>query len=302
MLELQQLVINPKLIDKLYTKGSISREAIFGEGTTARSSDGGVLYDSGQFYHLVSEIQGTKHSALCVAQGDQLLKVSPGDNALQGIKPRDVHQKCFAWSLRNYDLTIGLGAAGTGKTTLAMAYALHLLFREDKNIVLTKPTMFVGGNSNAIAAVPGGVEEKMAPYIESYMVIMRKLLGDDAEHFVHEFLEKGRLTIQPLELIRGMNFDDSVVILDEAQNTTTHELLSFISRVGETSKCIILGDPAQVDIELGWRETGLHALISSDTFYDSEIAKGIKLQAQYRGPLAQMAAEVLEELNGEEDE
>jgi len=292
MLELQHISVPSKLVDRLHKSGSCDREALFANGEN---------YDEGQFY-LLQASDNPKHSVLCVAQGEKVQRIQVGESTLQGIRPRDVRQKCLLWSISNKALTVGLGAAGTGKTTIAIAYALQQLFRNEKTIVLTKPTMFVGGSSNAVAAVPGDIHDKLRPYVESYMLIMRKLLGDDAEHFVAEFLEKGKLIIQPLELVRGMNFDNAVVILDEAQNTTTHELLSFISRVSETSSCIVLGDPAQVDTDLAWRETGLCQLLKSDTFYDSLIAKGIKLEAQYRGPLADLAAHVLEELNGDDED
>jgi PhoH-like ATPase len=282
MLEIQRLTVPTKLVNALHKQGSILRAEALGDAT-----------DEGNFYLLVAE-DNPKSSALAVASGDKLLRVTDKDKEYQGIRPRDKAQVCFIHALETRALTVGLGAAGTGKTTLALAYALQKLFREDKQIILTKPSAFVG-KSNAVAAIPGDIREKISPYIESYISPLRKILGDYAEQHIYEFEERKLLTFQPLELVRGLNFDNATVILDEAQNTSPHELMSFISRVGEGSTCIILGDPAQIDTELTWEETGLYALASSEIFYTEGIAVGIHLVEQYRSRLANLAAEALKE-------
>jgi predicted ribonuclease YlaK len=115
--------------------------------------------------------------------------------------------------------------------------------------------------------------------------------------------EKGKLLFQPLELIRGLNFDNHVVIIDEAQNTNAHELLSLISRVGEHGQCIVMGDPSQIDLDkMSWRDSGLYKLLTSDAFFDGTICTAIKLKTQYRGPLAVLAQDVLDELMGGDDD
>lgn len=282
MLEIQRLTVPTKLVNALHKQGSIPRAEALGDAT-----------DEGNFYLLVAE-DNPKSSALAVASGDKLLRVTDKDKEYQGIKPRDKAQVCFIHALETRALTVGLGAAGTGKTTLALAYALQKLFREDKQIILTKPSAFVG-KSNAVAAIPGDIREKISPYIESYISPLRKILGDYAEQHIYEFEERKLLTFQPLELVRGLNFDNATVILDEAQNTSPHELMSFISRVGEGSTCIILGDPAQIDTDLTWEQTGLYALASSEIFYTEDIAVGVHLVEQYRSRLANLAAEALKE-------
>jgi predicted ribonuclease YlaK len=206
-------------------------------------------------------------------------------------------------ALANFDLTVVLGAAGTGKTTIATAFALQQAFRHEKTIVMSKPSCFVGGSSNAIAAVPGDAREKIGPYIESFMMALRNILGSHAEHHLFEMEEKNKLMFQPLELIRGLNFDNHVVIIDEAQNTSAHELLSLISRVGQNSQCIVMGDPSQIDMDkMSWRDSGLYKLLQSDAFFDDPICTAIKLKAQYRGPLAELAQDVLDELIGDTDD
>lgn len=282
MLDIQAITVPVALINKLHKQGRLLRRDVFIDGS-----------DLGNFYLLVAE-GNPKSSALGVAQGEYIERVTDKDKEYQGIKPRDKAQVCLIHALESCALTIGLGAAGTGKTTLAIAYALHKLFREDKQVILTKPSVFVG-KSNAVAAIPGDIREKLSPYIQSFISPMRKILGEYAEQHIYELEENGKLTFQALELVRGLNFDNAVIILDEAQNCTPHELLSFISRVGEGSTCIVLGDPAQIDTGSAWEETGLYALISSDIFYKEDIAIGIHLKEQYRSRLANLAAEALTE-------
>lgn len=294
MLELQIYCVSPDLIDELHKSGSIDRASIFEKQPT------GVMDHSG--YVLLRADGDPKKSALGVLLGDHVQRVVDKDLVFSSVKPRDKQQVCFMWGLQNLHLNVALGGAGTGKTTLAIAYAVHKLLKEDFTVVLSKPTRLVGGPSDAWGTLPGGVEEKMQPYLESFLIPLRKVLGDTTQMYVDKWINTGKLIIQPLETIRGMSFENCVVILDECQNCTPHELLSFISRVAADSKCILLGDPAQIDIDCPWRDTGIALLLNSEAFYYSELAKGIKFTAQYRGPLAQLAAEVLEELNGEVDE
>ena len=287
MYDIQTFELPAKLIDELHSSGSIPREAIPSE------------LDEGGFYVL----KAGKKSALAVAVGDQVERVHDAGYEWQGIKPRDKQQLCMFHALANFDLTVVLGAAGTGKTTVATAFALQQAFRHEKTIVMSKPSCFVGGSSNAIAAVPGDAREKIGPYIESFMMALRNILGSHAEHHLFEMEEKNKLMFQPLELIRGLNFDNHVVIIDEAQNTSAHELLSLISRVGQNSQCIVMGDPSQIDMDkMSWRDSGLYKLLQSDAFFDDPICTAIKLKAQYRGPLAELAQDVLDELIGDTDD
>lgn len=287
MFDIQHLEVPGKLVDKLHREGAILREAAVHPNE-----------DQGGFYLLTAG----KKSALGVASGDDIQRVVEKGMEWQGIKPRDKAQLCMFHALANFDLTVVLGAAGTGKTTVATAFALQQMFKHDKKIVMSKPSCFVGGKSNAIAAVPGDAREKIAPYVESFLGALRGILGDHAEHHLFEMEEKGMLMFQPLELIRGLNFDNHVVIIDEAQNTTAHELLSLISRVGQHSQCIVMGDPSQIDMDISWSESGLKLLLQSDAFYDDPICTAIKLKAQYRGPLAELAQDVLDELLGENED
>ena len=138
--------------------------------------------------------------------------------------------------------------------------------------------------------------------MDSYFTAMKKIMGETFEHHLYQLEEEGRILFKPFELLRGQHFENSVVIIDEAQNTTPHELLTALSRVGAHSTLIILGDPDQIDSGLDREETGLWKLIHSDSFGECPFAVGIKLTAQYRSAMAQLAQEVIEELRAEKEE
>lgn len=291
LLDISTFSIPAELIDQLHKKGFVERDALF-EITPPHGE-----FDEGGFV-LLTALEDPKKSALGVCVGDQVRRVTEKGAEFWGIKPRDKQQLCMFYSLAQFDLTVALGGAGTGKTTLALAFALQQMSKAGKNLILTKPTRLVGGSSDAWGTLPGGKEEKLEPYFESFLIPMKKLLGSDVNRFIEEWLETGKLVAQPIETIRGCSFEGCTLIIDEAQNLTAHELASIVSRVAADSKCIILGDPSQIDIDIPWRETGLCQLLSSDTWFDSEIVGGIRLTAQYRGPLAHLAAEFLAERSG----
>lgn len=286
MFELVELTTSGILINNLYKKG-------FAQLEEARSYE--------NFFFILKDESG-KHSALAYYHddSDELELVRTKDLSYQGFSPKDAAQSCLFWALKRFELVVALGAAGTGKTTVALAYALNEVFRNGRDLILCKPTAFVGFKSNAIAAIPGDHREKLEGYMDSYMIAMRKIMGEAFEHHLYQLEEEGRIQFKPFELLRGQHFENAVVVLDEAQNTTPHELLTAISRVGNSSTVIVMGDPDQVDLDLGREETGIHKLISSGAFAESPLVAGIKLTAQYRGPLAQLAGEILNEIREEQ--
>jgi PhoH-like ATPase len=217
---------------------------------------------------------------------------------IKGVKPKDAAQRCLFWSLQNKELTVCLGTAGSGKTFISSAFALEQMERSKKKIVLLKPTRFIGGDSNAIAAVPGGITEKLAPYTESFLQHMRNLIGWQADQKLGEMEEHRNLEFAAVELCRGRHFADSIVILDEAQNLSFHELTSIISRVDDSSKLLILGDPLQIDLPgVKWAETGLAMLLESTAWYDASFASVVELETSYRGKMARLAGDAILELH-----
>lgn len=283
--ELKEVIVSAALIDDIYKRGSVTTPP--------------HVSCSGWFLILKSDCG---KSALAAYQGDTLTLVSGKSLKVQNIAPKDAGQTCMLWALDEYDLVVGVGGAGTGKTTVAIAWAVNQMMKHNKRVILCKPTHFVGGKSNAIAAIPGTHREKMEGYIDSYLGAFRKVMGDNYSEYLRTLEEAGKVLFQPLELLRGLDFENAVVIIDEAQNTTPHDLMTAISRVGQASTCIVLGDPRQVDIDLHPSETGLAVLLNSEAMRYTEIACAVRLNGQYRGPLATLAAEVLEEFYAEMDE
>lgn len=262
-----------------------------------RDKQAPLLSGEEEGYYLL--INGQQSALALSHEGVFVPVVKP--KVYRGVSPLDAPQKCFYDGLERYPLTIALGLAGSGKTFMSLAYAVHKLFKEDMKIVLIKPTCLVGGRSNAIAAVKGDIREKLAPYIASYEAHLVTLLGDYASHHLYEWEEKGKLEFTAVELCRGRHFEKSIVIVDEVQNLSTHELLSLVSRVADSSQLILLGDPQQIDTGARWRDTGMHALLSSLAFRGSASAGGIKLSKTYRGVLAELAGDVLTEMRVEEE-
>jgi len=289
MLNIVYVSCSSDLIDELYKNKRISRDYI-------------ELQDDGGAYFL---LRNDNQSALAVAVHDELHLVSlPANFNLQGARPKDKAQTCFFHSMLNFELTICLGLAGSGKTFLALCYALHSLFKHNKKVVLLKPTVFIGQKSQAIGAVPGDKREKLEPYISSYMNHLHEILGKSSDHFLFQWEEERKFEIEAIELCRGRHFANSIVIVDECQNLTLHEILSLVSRVADDSQLILLGDPRQIDTGQRWHETGIAQFIKSDAFYNSEFAQGIRLEKTYRGVLAELVDEVMDEVLGtiEEEE
>lgn len=159
------------------------------------------------------------------------------------VTPRTKTQLAYVEALQAHDVVFGIGPAGTGKTFLAMAYALDLLKRRAvERIVLTRPAVEAG---EALGFLPGALEEKVLPYLRPLYDAMREML-DGAE--ATRYAEKSLIEIAPLAYMRGRTLNRACIILDEAQNASREQMLMFLTRIGEDSKCIVTGDPSQIDL------------------------------------------------------
>jgi phosphate starvation-inducible PhoH-like protein len=167
------------------------------------------------------------------------------------IGPRGVAQKRYVESIRTHDLTFGIGPAGTGKTYLAMACAVAaLLNRSVKRIVLTRPAVEAG---EKLGFLPGDLAEKVNPYLRPLYDALNDMMDiDKAEGLI----KRGQIEVAPLAFMRGRTLNDSFVILDEAQNTTSEQMRMFLTRLGYNSKAVVTGDVTQVDLPEG-RSSGL---------------------------------------------
>ena len=241
-------------------------------------------------------IKADSSSALVKYKSPYFFPLNLNQN-LQGIKPKDARQKAFIDSLLDPKIlmSVALGKAGTGKTLLSIAYALNQYFRNDKNIILIKPSIYVGGKSSVMGILPGDVNDKMSGIMSSYMVHIRALLGSDAEHFIFQMLEDDRLKYLPVELARGMSLENSVVIFDECQNADIHTMKTIVSRVAATSKLICLGDLGQIDAAFKKDESGLNIFLESTHFKNSSVTSQITLTSQYRSALADLCESITEE-------
>lgn len=162
------------------------------------------------------------------------------------IRPKTAGQKRYIDAIRSHSVTFGIGPAGTGKTYLAMAAAVAALKRRDVGrIVLTRPVVEAGEN---LGFLPGTLTEKVDPYIRPLYDALFDMLDPSR---CSELIEGGVVEIAPLAFMRGRTFNDSFVILDEAQNTTPEQMKMFLTRLGFNSKMVVTGDASQSDLAQG---------------------------------------------------
>lgn len=167
------------------------------------------------------------------------------------IYPKTLGQKEYYYALKKNDVVFGIGPAGTGKTYLAVVFAVDALKNNlVKKIVLTRPAVEAGEN---LGFLPGDLKEKVDPYLRPLYDALHDMLGVEQ---TERLIEKGIIEIAPLAYMRGRTLEDAYVILDEAQNTTDNQMKMFLTRLGFNSKMIITGDVTQIDLPRGV-ESGL---------------------------------------------
>lgn len=166
--------------------------------------------------------------------------------------PKTDNQKHFIWSIDHKDITLATGFAGVGKTYLSACYAGYFyLLGKCNQIILTRPNVSTG---KSLGAFPGTLEEKMEPWTVPFVSVLEGFLSKEK---VEMMFKNKQIQIVPFEVIRGRSFDQSFVILDEAQNTSPDQMKSFVTRHGVGSTTIISGDPTQTDIK---GENGMYFL------------------------------------------
>ncbi len=180
----------------------------------------------------------------------------------KAISPRSENQKTLVTLFNQNDMLFAIGPAGSGKTYLSIALAVRALKnKEIRRIILSRPAVEAG---EKLGFLPGDMKEKIDPYLQPLYDALQDMIPAQK---LNEYMEQNIIQIAPLAFMRGRTLNDAIVILDEAQNTTTQQIKMFLTRMGQNTKMIINGDMTQIDLP--------HA-IRSGLKEAREILKGIK--------------------------
>ncbi len=173
----------------------------------------------------------------------------------RSVKPKTLGQEKYVKAIKSNTITFGVGPAGTGKTYLAVAMAVTA-YRSKlvSRIVLTRPAVEAG---ESLGFLPGDLQQKVDPYLRPLYDALFDMLG--AENFL-KCQERGDIEVAPLAYMRGRTLDDSFIILDEAQNTTSEQMKMFLTRLGNNSKIVVTGDITQIDLPSG-KTSGLKTVL-----------------------------------------
>lgn len=192
------------------------------------------------------------------------------------IKPRTPNQAQYIANILDYDITFGVGPAGTGKTYLAVAAAVDALERQDiRRILLTRPAVEAG---EKLGFLPGDLSQKVDPYLRPLYDALFEMLGFER---VEKLIERNVIEVAPLAYMRGRTLNDAFIILDESQNTTIEQMKMFLTRIGFNSKAVITGDITQIDLPHNQRSGLRHAIevlanveeISFNFFHSEDIVR-----------------------------
>jgi phosphate starvation-inducible PhoH-like protein len=167
------------------------------------------------------------------------------------VQPKSPNQRRYLEAIEKHDMVFAVGPAGTGKTYLAVAMAISALLNKQVNrIILARPAVEAG---ERLGFLPGTLQEKIDPYLRPLYDALFDMLDPER---VERYLEKNIIEIAPIAFMRGRTLNDSFVILDEAQNTTSEQMKMFVTRLGFGSKAVITGDVTQIDLPSA-RRSGL---------------------------------------------
>ena len=270
--------VDKTIIDNVYSQKSMS----------SRKIENADFLSENEFLILKNE----SHSALCIKKFNELCLVRNKQEFKNkfNIEPKNKEQT-FAMEALTDDkipLVTLTGVPGSGKTYLTLMTALKLIEAENKKrIIFTRPIQTVGKD---IGFLPGTLNEKMAPWLAPIVDNFRNQFGDLT--YFDLMMEKGIIDIAPLSYIRGRSFNDAIIIVDEAQNATVHELKTVITRTGKNSKIVLLGDIEQVDLPyINKFSNGLTIVV--EKMKKSNLTAHVCFTKGYRSELANAASEML---------
>jgi len=263
-------------------------ESLFGFLNDARTQ--GVVVRTQDFHRFVDMIARGETEQLKALFAEPLVI----STQRRTIVPKTLGQKLYLQSMQRNPIVFGIGPAGTGKTYLAMAQAISALLKNQvQRIILTRPAVEAG---EALGFLPGDLREKILPYLRPLYDAMNDMV--DAED-VARLTEKGIIEIAPLAYMRGRTLSHAFVVLDEAQNTTSEQMMMFLTRLGEDSRMVVTGDVTQVDLprskQSGLLEVGrilrdipgidFHHFSGADVVRHPLVQKIIDAYARYQDPM-----------------
>ena len=230
------------------------------------ATDQGKILSPNQVHLALQEV-GQSSDMPAEAEAHMLLKTPKGT-----VKPRGKHQLEYVRSIQRHDINFGIGPAGTGKTYLAVACAVEALVTERVNrLLLVRPAVEAG---EKLGFLPGDLSQKIDPYLRPLYDALYEMLGFER---VGRLIEKNVIEVAPLAYMRGRTLNNSFIILDESQNTTTAQMKMFLTRIGFGSTAVITGDITQIDLPKGTRSGLVHVgkvLAGIDeigfTYFDSQ--------------------------------
>ena len=235
-----------------------------------------------QFYGLIRG--GYAIQLQDLEQGLQLLENDPSTDLRRAFRdetvlslpkrtvtPRNVTQRAYLETLRTHEMVFSVGPAGTGKTYMAVAMAVHMLTtRRVRRIILTRPAVEAG---EKLGFLPGDLTEKVNPYLRPLHDALHDMLGPQK---MATLQETGIIEVAPLAFMRGRTLNDSFIILDEAQNTTREQMKMFLTRLGFGSRAVITGDITQIDLPLQNESDGSLRTTRSGLVHALQVLKGVK--------------------------
>jgi phosphate starvation-inducible PhoH-like protein len=208
------------------------------------------------------------------------------------ITPKTLGQREYVGLIRSKSVVFGVGPAGTGKTYLAMAMGIAALKAgQADRIILTRPAVEAGEN---LGFLPGDLQEKLLPYLRPLYDALHDMVEVEE---IQRFMDRGVIEIAPLAYMRGRTLSRAFVVLDEAQNATTEQMFMFLTRLGQESKCVVTGDPTQVDLSRtrksgliealqalqGVEDIGIHVFQETDVVRHEVVARIITAYRNFRG-------------------
>ena len=249
---------NIKMIEKEYDVTIVQRDEIVKvSGEEQAAENAAMVIDNLLAVATRGEritAQNVNYMIAMVNEGNSQKAVELSSSAIcvtakgKTIKAKTVGQANYIDAIINNSIVFGIGPAGTGKTYLAVAAAVNALRNKTINrIILTRPAIEAG---EKLGFLPGDLQNKVDPYLRPLYDALHDMLGAEMSQ---NYLEKGIIEVAPLAYMRGRTLDDSFIILDEAQNTTSEQMKMFLTRIGFSSKAVVTGDITQID--LPWDKT-----------------------------------------------